>query len=48
MALAEEQAHAAVGQHALLHGEALLVIASADAHDVALGKKYTGRSEQEH
>uniref|UniRef100_A0A4W6C1N9 Uncharacterized protein n=1 Tax=Lates calcarifer TaxID=8187 RepID=A0A4W6C1N9_LATCA len=29
--LAEQQAHTAVGQHTLLHGEALLVVASADA-----------------
>uniref|UniRef100_A0A674C3G1 Uncharacterized protein n=1 Tax=Salmo trutta TaxID=8032 RepID=A0A674C3G1_SALTR len=32
MALGKQQAHTAVGQHTLLHGEALLVIASADAH----------------
>lgn len=34
--LAEQQTHAAVGQHALLHGEALLVVASADAHHITL------------
>uniref|UniRef100_A0A8C8GH41 Uncharacterized protein n=1 Tax=Oncorhynchus tshawytscha TaxID=74940 RepID=A0A8C8GH41_ONCTS len=27
-----------MGQHTLLHGEALLVIASTDAHHVALGE----------
>lgn len=34
--LAEQQTHTAVGQHTLLHGEALLVIASADAHHITL------------
>ena len=38
MALGKQQAHTAVGQHTLLHGEALLVITSADAHHVALGE----------
>lgn len=38
VALAEQQAHTAVGQHTLLHGEALLVIASADAHHITLQK----------
>ncbi|KAG7225851.1 hypothetical protein INR49_014372, partial [Caranx melampygus] len=32
VSLAEQQAHTAMGQHTLLHGEALLVVASADAH----------------
>ncbi|KAF3852333.1 hypothetical protein F7725_005689 [Dissostichus mawsoni] len=36
VALAEQQAHTDVGQHTLLHGEALLVIASADAHHIPL------------
>ena len=36
VSLAEQQAHTAVGQHALLHGEALLVVASADAHHITL------------
>lgn len=36
VALAEQQAHTSLGQDTLLHGEALLVIASADAHHVAL------------
>lgn len=36
VALAEEQAHTAVGQNTLLHGEALLVVASADAHNITL------------
>lgn len=38
VALAEQQAHTAVGQHTLLHGEALLVVASADAHHITLQK----------
>lgn len=38
VALAEQQAHTAVGQHALLHGEALLVIATTDAHHITLQK----------
>lgn len=38
VALAEEQAHAAMGQHTLLHGEALPVVAPADAHNVTLQK----------
>lgn len=38
VALAEQQAHTTVGQHTLLHGEALLVVASADAHHIALQK----------
>ena len=36
VSLAEQQAHTAVGQHTLLHGEALLVVASADAHHITL------------
>ena len=39
VALGQEEADAAVGQDALLHGEALLVVAAADAHNVALPKK---------
>lgn len=39
VALAEQQAHAAVGQDALLHGKALLVVAPADAHHVALEQR---------
>lgn len=38
VALAEEQAHTTGGQHTLLHGETLLVVASADAHYIALQK----------
>lgn len=38
VALAEQQAHTAVGQYTLFHGEALLVVASADAHHIALHK----------
>lgn len=34
--LAEQQAHAAVGQYTLLHGKTLLVVASADAHHITL------------
>lgn len=37
--LAEQQAHTAMGEYALLHGEALLVIASTDAHYITLQKK---------
>ena len=37
VALAEQQTDAAIGKHALLHGEALLVIATTDAEHVALG-----------
>lgn len=36
LTLAEEQADAAVGQHALLHGEALLVVSASNAQNVAL------------
>lgn len=39
VALAKQQAHTAVGQHTLLHGEALLVVASADAHHITLQKQ---------
>lgn len=39
VALAEQQAHTAVGQNTLLHGEALLVVASADAHHITLQTK---------
>ena len=35
-ASAHQQTNAAVGQDALLHGEALLVVATSNAHDVAL------------
>lgn len=38
VALAEQQAHTTVGQHTLLHGETLLVVASADAHHITLKK----------
>lgn len=34
--LAEQQTYATIGQHTLLHGETLFVVASADAHYVAL------------
>lgn len=34
--LAEEQTHTAISQNTLLHGEALLIVSSADAHHVAL------------
>ena len=36
MALAEEEPHPAVGEHALLHGESLLVVPPGDPADVAL------------
>lgn len=36
VALAEEQAHTTVGQNTLLHGEALLVVASTDAYNITL------------
>lgn len=36
VAFAEQQAHTAVSQNTLFHGEALLVIASADAHHITL------------
>ena len=36
MALGEQELHSGVGEHALLHGEALLVIASRDPHNIAL------------
>lgn len=36
MALGEQELHSGVGEHALLHGEALLVIASRDPHHIAL------------
>lgn len=39
VSLAKQQAHATVGQHTLLHGETLLVVASADAHHVSLEKR---------
>lgn len=39
VSLAKQQAHATVGQHTLLHGKTLLVVASADAHHVSLVKK---------
>lgn len=43
VALAEQQAHTAVGQNTLLHGKALLVVASADAHHITLQTKRTRR-----
>eukprot|EP00968_Pinguiococcus_pyrenoidosus_P025143 scaffold5532_cov263-Pinguiococcus_pyrenoidosus.AAC.7 len=36
VALGQQQANPVVGKHALLHGEALLVVAAGDAEDVAL------------
>lgn len=39
VSLAEEETHTAVGQHTLFHGEALFVVASTDAHNIALQKK---------
>merc|ERR1719442_170631 len=36
VSLVEEQPHATVGQHSLLHGEALLVVAAGDPHHVTL------------
>lgn len=39
VSLAKQQAHATVGQHTLLHGKTLLVVASADAHHVSLEKR---------
>lgn len=38
VALAEQQAHTTMGQHTLFHGEALLVVASADANHITLQK----------
>lgn len=38
VAFAEQQAHANMGQHTLLHGETLLVVASTDAHHITLYK----------
>ena len=35
MALGEQQADTLVGQNALLHGEALLVVAAGDAENIA-------------
>ena len=32
----EQKAHPGISQHSLLHGEALLVVSTADSHDVAL------------
>ena len=43
VALAKKQAHTAVGQDTLFHGEALLVVASTDADNVALGLKIKER-----
>lgn len=39
VALAEQQAHAAVGQDTLLHGKTLLVVASADANHITLEER---------
>lgn len=36
VARGHQQAHAQVGQHTLLHGETLLVLAAHDLEDVAL------------
>ena len=36
LALLEKESNSAVGEHTLLHREALLVVATADAHHVAL------------
>merc|ERR1719205_588478 len=36
VALLEEEPHTAVGEDALLHGEALLVVSSSDSHHVSL------------
>lgn len=36
VSLAEQQTHAASGQHTLLHGKSLLVVSTADAHNIAL------------
>ena len=36
VALLEQEPHTAVGEDALLHGEALLVVAARDPHHVAL------------
>ena len=36
VALLEEEPHTAVGEDALLHGEALLVVSSGDSHHVSL------------
>lgn len=48
VALAEQQAHTAVGQNTLLHGEALLVVASADAHHITLRGKGTDKHHKIH
>jgi hypothetical protein len=37
VALGQEEAHSARGQHTLLHGEALLVVTPGDPQDIALG-----------
>lgn len=37
--LAEQQAHATVGQDTLLHGKTLLVVASADANHITLKER---------
>uniref|UniRef100_A0A674MZB6 Uncharacterized protein n=1 Tax=Takifugu rubripes TaxID=31033 RepID=A0A674MZB6_TAKRU len=44
VSLAKQQTHATVGQHTLLHGKTLLVVASADAHHVSLDKRKVLRS----
>ena len=36
VSLAEQETHTASGQHTLLHGKALLVVSTADAHNIAL------------
>lgn len=36
--LAKKQTHTAVSENALLHGKSLLVVTSADAHHITLGK----------
>jgi hypothetical protein len=38
VSLRQEQTHTAVGQHTLLHGEALFVVASSDAENVTLNR----------
>ena len=44
VALAEQQTYTPIGQNALLHGEPLLIVSSADAHYVALQEIGRGMS----
>ena len=46
VALGEEELHAAVGEYALLHGEALLVVAPGDPDQIALSRRMEGGGER--